>query len=792
MKRASFTAGIVICLAALLFWNIPGAFPWVIALSGVALIPAIILYARFPTIPLRDLTYVLICLLISTVILWFPVNDFYDTVESYDGVTVKTTVTLTEDPVQTDSGLYLYTARPPRQVFRQKFVFFSEKKFSEAGGTVTAKFSFHTVEQEHQRGNYGEGIALSATLNTPEDQVEYTEASLSFYSVSGAIRRYTHRILVRYIGLEEGGFMTAVLTGNDGVLTEEHRDVLTETGMVHIVAVSGLHVSIFVAFVLFLLRGVRNLHIRMLASLLILFVILLFSGFTPSVCRAVIMNAVLFIGEWLALGSDPFNRLGIAAVLILLFRPYAILSLSFQLSFAAALGILLFGTPFTKAAVMWLFQRFHVICGSVLRNLISLSCVSVAAFLLTLPLMWIFFDSYSVWSVYLSPVVLPVLEVCFFGALILLLLSLLPFLSFLCGWIGEIIRYGVKYMTYLAGFAVEFMDMVETVPPALKWIVAGACLLLAVLLFFLPAVKTTKKKARKNLVGRGLALVLLAIALLTAYQAAESASSDATVGDVSPTEGVLQTAFLDVGQGNCFVNVFGDEACVVDCGGTKDPGLVAADYLTQVGIDTVKFVLISHLHDDHANGLEDLCAEKEILEIIIPYTEGDAGLYAKITALAAEEGAELTVIEEDTVRTLGEATLRLLTKHLDPTSDDQNENSIVGLCEYGNFRAMFTGDITSKAERRLVSAYGNGLDCDVLSVPHHGSKSSSCDTFLQACSPVYAVISVGAKNNYGHPTQEALLRIAETGAELFRTDTMSTVIVRSDGQNMEVHTANES
>ena len=332
--------------------------------------------------------------------------------------------------------------------------------------------------------------------------------------------------------------------------------------------------------------------------------------------------------------------------------------------------------------------------------------------------------------------------------------------------------------------------MVESVPNALKWLIAGVFLILAGLLYFLPIKKTSKKNRR--MIKRGFALVLLIISLLTVYQASESLSSRLSVGEAAPATGVLQTAFLDVGQGNCVVSILNEEAYVVDCGGTKKAGIVASDYLTAAGIETVKFVLISHLHDDHANGLKDLCAEKEVLEIIIPYTEGDAGLYAQIVTLAAEEDATLTVVEEDTRRTLGGSTLHLLSKHLDPTSDDQNENSIVGISEYGNYRGMFTGDITSRAEKRLVSAYGSALNCDVLSVPHHGSKSSSCDSFLVACSPIYAVVSVGSKNSYGHPTQEALGRLSKVGAIILRTDESSTVTVRTDGEKMEVLSANES
>ncbi len=791
MKRCSFTAAVALCGASLFFWSFPKAFLPAIIFLIVAIGIFTALFLRFPKILLRDILFTLCCFFVSALILWFPVTGYYDTAETYDGKTVTASVTLTEDPVLTSGGTYRYVVRPDATLFSQKFVFFSSMHYANSGDSLTATFAFSKPEDEYLWGNLSDGIVLSASLKTLPEDVSASEGSLSFYTASGAVRRYVQRTFLRYIGQEEGGFMTAVLTGNKEALSEEDESILRETGMLHMVAVSGLHVSVFVSFVLFFLRKFRDMRLQVILSVLSLGIILLFSGFTPSVCRAVIMNLIVFGGQWFTAPTDAFNRLGIAAVVVLLGAPYTVLSLSFQLSFLATLGILLFSKAFTQAVLQWLFVCWHVICGRVLRNLISLFCVSVAAFSFTIPLMWLRLDSYSVWSIYLSPVILPVLQISFLCALTLLVLSLIPFLSAFCSILGALIRYGVNFMTYLSSFAASVMDMVETVPNSLKWVVAGALLLLALLLFFLPA-KNSSKHGKKRLIRRGFSLVLLAITLLTAYQASESISSHVAEGEVAPAPGVLQTAFLDVGQGNCIVTVLDDEAYVVDCGGTKEPGIVASDYLTSAGIDTVKFVLISHLHDDHANGLSDLCSEKEIQEIIIPYTEGDPGLYAEITALAAEEGATLTVLDSDAQRTLGDSTLRLLTQHLDPTSDDQNENSIVGFCEYGNYRAMFTGDITSKAEKRLVSAYGDALDCDVLSVPHHGSKSSSSEKFLKACSPVYAVISVGAKNSYGHPTDEAINRISATGATILRTDMLATVSIRSDGKKMEVLSDRES
>ncbi len=791
MKHGSFTAALSLCGAALFFWIFPKTFLPALIILLVLTGASVALFCIFRKRWLRDILFFLACLTVSTLLLWFPVFDYYDTVEHYHNKTVVHTVTLTEDPVLTESGFYRYTARPKNR-FRQKTVFFSTHYYGDAGDEITAEFTYSEPESEYFASNMADGVALSASLKTPYDEVKVTEGKLSFHKVSGALRRYVYTTFLRYIGDSEAGFMNAVLTGDKSTLSSADYKNLQNTGMTHIVAVSGLHVSVFVSFVLFFLKKIRSIRLRLILSFLSLGIILLFSGFTPSVCRAVIMNAVVFGGEWFSHGTDKLNRLGIAAIVIVLFAPHAVWSLSFQLSFAAALGILLFASDFTQAFIQWLFVYFNVICGKVLKNLISLFGVSVSAFLFTLPLLWLRLDSYSVWSLFLSPLILPVLEVCFFGALILLILGLFPFLSLVSEFLGYLIQFGVKYMSYLTMFSASLMDAVDSVPTSVKWVIAGVALLLALLLYFTPGKKSSSKKKKKALaIRRGLSVFLAVIALLTAYQAARSISGDIAVGDVTPESGEFQTAFLDVGQGNCFVSIYGEEAYIVDCGGTKKPGVVASDYLTAAGIDTVKFVLISHLHDDHANGLKDLCEEKQIEEFIIPYTEGDAALLAEITYLAEEEGAVLTVLKQDETRSLGPSVLRLLTKHLDPTSDDQNENSIVGYCEFGDLRILFTGDITAKAERRLVKAYGTALDCDVLSSPHHGSKSSSCDTFLDACSPITCVISVGEKNSYGHPSDDVIARYEEHNATVYRTDTMSTVTIRSDGKTMEVLTADE-
>ena len=138
---------------------------------------------------------------------------------------------------------------------------------------------------------------------------------------------------------------------------------------------------------------------------------------------------------------------------------------------------------------------------------------------------------------------------------------------------------------------------------------------------------------------------------------------------------------------------------------------------------------------------------------------------------------------EDLYRNFGEAKIKLLTEHLDPESSDQNENSIVSVVSYSNFSVMFTGDITSKAEKRLVEAYGLSLRTKILTVPHHGSKYSSSEEFLAMVSPKISVISVG-KNSYGHPADAVLEKLLNYGSVL-TTQTLGEIEFITDGVETE-------
>lgn len=178
MKRASFTAAVVFCAAALFFWSFPDAFLPTILFTVAAVGIVLVLFLLYRKRWLRDVFFALCCLTVSAVILWFPVSDYYETIDTYDGKTVAATATLTEDPVLTTNGFYRYTARLPRENFSAKIEFYSSVYYTDAGGTVTATFTFSRLPDEWKDSYRAEGIALFAEMSTPvEDTAKETAKS---------------------------------------------------------------------------------------------------------------------------------------------------------------------------------------------------------------------------------------------------------------------------------------------------------------------------------------------------------------------------------------------------------------------------------------------------------------------------------------------------------------------------------------------------------------------------------------------------------------------------------------
>ena len=248
---------------------------------------------------------------------------------------------------------------------------------------------------------------------------------------------------------------------------------------------------------------------------------------------------------------------------------------------------------------------------------------------------------------------------------------------------------------------------------------------------------------------------------------------------IIPMDG-LYVHYIDVGQGDSELICCGGEYMLIDAGEPSASDTVV-DYLNDHGIEKLDYVVCSHGHADHCGGLDAVVENFEVGTVFTSPYPGDTSSYEIFSDAVEAKGLSMTVPELGESYTLGEAKFEFI----GPLEqyDNLNDDSLVMRLEYGDTSFLFTGDMTSKAERDLLED-GANVKCDVLKVGHHGSSGSSSYRFLYEAEPKIAVISCEAGNSYGHPHEEALSRLNDCGAEIYRTDLEGSVVIFSDG--MEV------
>ncbi len=235
-------------------------------------------------------------------------------------------------------------------------------------------------------------------------------------------------------------------------------------------------------------------------------------------------------------------------------------------------------------------------------------------------------------------------------------------------------------------------------------------------------------------------------------------------------------AVLDVGQGLCTVVSSGDTAVVIDCGSTfggSDAGIACAQFLSQEGQRDIDLLCLTHLHRDHSNGVEELFSYMNVKMLALPANADDSdGQLDAILACCERQDTQVVYIENSCVFTCGDMTVDA---RVFPGSGSENENGALYLASVGEFDMLVTGDVGMETETQAAGSYDiNGLE--VLVAGHHGSNTSSGGAMLSVFMPQCAVVSVGAGNSYGHPSPEALPRLATYCQNIYRTDSSGDIV----------------
>ena len=611
---------------------------------------------------------------------------------------------------------------------------------------------------------------VTARLHAGKSGVLVTPGTGGFLRRVEAVRAHYRAKMREAMPEADAAAVFAMVFGGYEGVRPEMVEAFTATGLVHILSVSGSHITLLAGVVAWLASAV-SLR-RSFAAVLVAFAVFGYaalSGFVAPAVRAAIMGGLTFFA--LANGREYDGRriLVVTAFAMLLVSPLLLYDISFQLSFAATAGLLCLSPRFRECALFAPLPR-------ALRDGLALT---LGAQLSTLPICAWYFHAVSLSALAANLIVVPLLELLMVAALFAGLLALaLPFLA----------RVVFAMDSLLLGLAYELTRILAALPLSrvyLPPVHIGAAAIYYVLLLY--AVQTEEMRHAVFLRLRALPwrrIVPVCCALLFAF---------AVRNALRPNE--LAVHFIDVGQGDAALIVTPrGRAIMIDAGGVRDGifdvgGRVDVPYLLQYGVTALDAAFLTHSHEDHAAGLAGVLRRLPVGRVLTA-AEGQAVYQASMGLTAAEMAAMPFVAVEEGMRlTLDGVTVDvLLAPDAPKRGRSGNEVSNVYRVSYGRASFLFTGDLEKEQEARLLEKSPGALQSTVLKVGHHGSKTSTSAPFLAAVAPRWAVIDVGAGNRFGHPAQETLDALRDAGVETYRTDRDGAIVFRTDGNSMKVET----
>ena len=520
---------------------------------------------------------------------------------------------------------------------------------------------------------------------------------------------------------------------------------MSRAGLMHVAAVSGLHIAFLVSLLVFLLgRGRKSA----LVCIALVWGFVLITGSSPSAVRAAFMQTLLLLAPVLRRENDPVTSLSAALAMILAACPWAAKSVSLQMSFSSMAGIIFFFEPIYRALTRRLPKGR---AKKPLSDLCAVLASSVSVMVFSFPLTALHFSYVPLLSVLSNIACIWAVSLCFCGAWIACALAGIPLLGVLSAWL----------CTAMARYILAVARMVAAFPYSVLYMKTGGAF--AWMLFCYAMLALWALLKRKKRVFRLLPAALALLALVLIFWRADSYYRRNDTFSV-----------LDVGQGQCVTAFAGDATLVIDCGNIssiENAGAVAGEYLRSCGRNSIEILMLTHLHEDHADGVTMLMEMLPVDTLILPAdADRSAALYNEIIQCAQIHGTSIVELDGPAQFQCGRILLDVF-KHSD--RGDENERCLMARVSVGETDMLVTGDVSKKLERRLTEL-ADLSGTEILVVGHHGSRYACSEELLAELGGGLAVVSSGY-NNYGHPAEETLERLREYGYNVLRTDESGTI-----------------
>jgi competence protein ComEC len=637
------------------------------------------------------------------------------------------------------------------------------KDFYGCQGKVTGGLSKPAIAKNPNGFNYQAYLAAKQTYwilkieESPLQTCSYVKPSILVKVKQ--IRFLGIRYLENHFPPEIASLSAALIFGDRSMLDPDLLVDYQMTGIVHLLAISGIHVSLLVGMVYYM--GIRigftkqNMMIFLLTSLP-LYAIL--TGGSPSVIRAVMMIfLVLITAKWKnRIKLLPIDAISLALLIYLFFSPMVIFDIGFQLSFTVSFAIILSAPNILK--------RYQ-------KNISRMLVTSITSQLAALPFLLYHYFELSFISLFANLLYIPLFSFVFLpGLYILFFIQLILGKSppVVINLFIKIITLSNQLIDRLAGYS-----LARYTPGRPNGVFLILYLLILLAIFLIWEAGTYRK--------RMLHLCLLTCFLFT-FQTGWNVINP--YGEVT---------MIDVGQGDCILIhlPFGKGNYLIDTGGTlafaeeqwknrANPYEVGRDvvvpFLKGKGITKIDKLILSHGDMDHIGGAFSIIKELEVKQILMPSVVEPSETELNIVKLAERKGIPVMKVSEGNEWTSGESFFYILSPEKN-FSGERNRGSVTVFIKVGGVTWFFGGDLDQEGEEKIIKKYPN-LTIDVLKAGHHGSKTSSGQSFIDRIKPRVSLISVGEKNRFGHPHKEVIDRLKKANSIIYRTDKQGAITYR--------------
>ncbi len=614
---------------------------------------------------------------------------------------------------------------------------------------IEGEFKQPEEARNYKGYNYKQYLKTKKIIGTVElEKVKILKSSNGSFIHN--IQKYIRDTINGTLTDEEGNLLLAILLGDKDKLSEDIQESFKTSNLSHMLAVSGAHVSYIILGLTYVLQnsiiGKKNGKIVCIIFLLAFMAI---TNFTPSVTRACIMAILTLFSSIIYRKSDVYTNISVVALITLIFNPYSLLDLGFQLSYGGTIGIIIFIKRIQE-------KKSN---SKVINYIKQMALVSIYANIIIIPIMMYHFNTVSFTFIISNIMASPILGIIVITGFLFIIASITvkPLTRLIAIFIKPILSILIKISQICS--KLPFSNILVVTPYMFNVISYYAIILYCI--------KSKKNNKCKIIICLLIVLILINFIIY-----------------IFPQK--LRIFFIDVGQGDSTLIITPDKKTVLIDGGGSDSfdvgKKVLLPYLLDRRILKIDYVLISHFDTDHCGGILTIMEKVKVKNIIISEQAEHSENYERFKKLMIHKKIRLIEVKKGDKIKIGRYSEF---KILFPTSrllseNPLNNNSIVAQFNYNNFKMLFTGDIEKLAEQQILKAEKAEIRADILKVAHHGSKTSSIPEFIKAVKPKIALIGVGKNNTFGHPNQQTIKNLENIKCRIYRTDLQGEIIIKID------------